>query len=393
MSADRPTRVAILNTTGRVGGAERALLDLVAALADAPVNFLALLGEPGPMADALASLGVDVEVVPMPGGVAALGDAGLSTRRGGALALATAAAVAAPRGLAYARRLASRLRASGPDLVQSNGLKAHALAAWAAPRGTPVLWHLHDYLGSRPAMSRLLRRCRRPGLSAVAVSRSVAEDARRALGDRVPISAIHNGIEVERFAHVPPRGPGGPVEVGLVATFAAWKGHGVFLDAAALVPRAPACRFRVVGGPIYRSAGSQVDPGDLRRRAQALGLDVAFTGHLDDPAAAIMGLHIVVHASTRPEPFGLVLAEAMAAGRAIVSTGLGGAAEVVEDGVTALIVPPGDPAALASAVARLAGDPPLRARLGAAARSASARFDRRLLVDPWLAAYRAGGRP
>ena len=386
-------RVALLNTTGRIGGAERALLDLVAAMAgaDAPVSYHALLGEPGPMADALSALGVAVEVLPLPGAVARLGDAGLSARRGGALALAAGAAVAAPRGLLYLRNLAARLRAIGPDVVHSNGLKAHALAAWAAARGTPVLWHLHDYLGPRPAMSRLLRRCRRPGLGVVAVSRSVAEDARRVLGPHVPVSSIHNGIDIQRFRREP--APRQGLDVGLVATFAAWKGHGVFLDAAAMVPASLGCRFHVVGGPIYRTSGSQVDPDALRRRAEAHGPEVRFAGHLDDPAAAICGLDIVVHASTRPEPFGLVLAEAMAAGRAIVSTGLGGAAEVVEGGLTALIVPPNDPPALAAAIARLAADAGLRRRLGDAARDASGRFDRGHLVAPWLAAYRGDALP
>jgi glycosyltransferase involved in cell wall biosynthesis len=114
------------------------------------------------------------------------------------------------------------------------------------------------------------------------------------------------------------------------------------------------------------------------------------TGFVDDPAAAMRALDVVVHASTQPEPFGLVIAEAMACGRPVIATAAGGAAEIVDDGVDALTVPPSDPQALADAIRRLALDPELRSRMGAAGRAkAERRFDRARLAAEAIPIYRA----
>ncbi len=100
-------------------------------------------------------------------------------------------------------------------------------------------------------------------------------------------------------------------------------------------------------------------------------------------------LDIVVHASTEPEPFGLVIAESMACGRAVIAVQAGGAAEIIDDGVTALALRPGDSSQLAAGLARLAMDPALRARLGQAARaSAVERFDNRHLASRLVPLYR-----
>jgi len=90
----------------------------------------------------------------------------------------------------------------------------------------------------------------------------------------------------------------------------------------------------------------------------------------DDPVSVYRSLDIAVHASTRPEPFGLTVAEAMSCGRAVVVS-----AELFRDGEDALGHPPGDVPALAGVLARLLTDAALRRRLGEAARrTAVSRF-------------------
>jgi glycosyltransferase involved in cell wall biosynthesis len=396
-------KIVYLNPGGTIGGAEMVLLDVLAALPAAlpAARPLVLLSDDGPLREAVEALGVACDVVPMPEGVARLGDAG-SKGAARVMALAARGLAAASGVLAYRSRLARRLRDERPDLIHSNGMKMHLLAAWATPRGVPVVWHLHDYLGPRPAMARLLRGSARRGVEVVAVSESVAIDARATLRGRVPVRAIHNGVDVEQFHPGPgdgpaldrasglPGAPAGTVRVGLVATFATWKGHDVFLDAVARVPAGAPARFYVVGGPIYRSAGSQVSLEGLKARAEQLGLGdrVGFAGHQADPARAIRGLDVVVHASTRPEPFGRVIVEGMACGRAVIAMAEGGAAELFADGEDALGCPPRDPAALAHAMQRLIEDVGLRGRLGRAAREAAvSRFDRGRLADPWASVY------
>jgi glycosyltransferase involved in cell wall biosynthesis len=398
-------KLLYLNPTGAVGGAEMNLLDVLASVRAARPDWglKVLAGDEGPLRDAVEAMGLPFDVLPLPRGVARLGDAGLSGRSAG-LRLAARGPAAAVTAAGYLSRLRRRLRAEAPDLLQTNGMKAHALGAWAAPRGVPVVWHLQDYVGGRPVMARLLRLSAGPRVSAVAISRSVAADAAQVLGPGVRVATSYSALDLERFAPGPgqggaldeaaglPSAPPGTVRVGLVATFAHWKGHDVFLEAAARVPAGRPVRFYVVGGPIYRSLGSQRSPDELRARADALGLGgrVGFTGHRADPAEALRALDVVVHASTRPEPFGRVIVEGMACGRAVIAMNEGGAAELFDDGVSALRCPPRDPGALAAAITRLVDDPALRRRLGEGGRrAAEARVDRNRLAAEWVSVYLA----
>jgi glycosyltransferase involved in cell wall biosynthesis len=121
---------------------------------------------------------------------------------------------------------------------------------------------------------------------------------------------------------------------------------------------------------------------------RGLGDRVGFTGVVADSSAAMRALDIVVHASTDPEPFGLVIAEAMACAKAVITSGAGGARELIEPGVNALVHTPGDARSLAQAIDTLARDANLRARLGTAARTAAEqRFARRRLVNEFTPIY------
>ena len=187
--------------------------------------------------------------------------------------------------------------------------------------------------------------------------------------------------DLDRLAGLPPA-VAGTIRVGLVATYARWKGHITVLDAARRLsesdPDLPV-QWYVVGGPIYHTA-AQYSEAELRAAADDRGMSgrVGFIPFQADPTGVYRGLDLVVHASTLPEPFGLTVAEAMACGRAVVVSAAGGAAELFADGIDAVGVPPGDSAALAAAVGRLARYPAARARLGAAAQAAAmTRFDDR----------------
>lgn len=392
--------VTFMSPIALLGGAERALLDLLGSLRGGrpDVRPSVIVGEDGPLVDAARGLGVEVEVVAMPAGVQALGEAGGAVRH--ARALATQA-----WGLgAYVARLRGALRDLSPDVVHTNGMKAHVLGALAAARVAPVVWHVRDLVGARRWAPRALRALSPAARGAIAVSNLVAADL-RACRFRGPVEVVHDAVDLERLSPGEPSGdagarldaeggatpsPAGTVRVGLIATYAGWKGHRVFLEAAARVPRAARARFYVVGGPIYHTAGSQVSQAELRALADALGIGdrVAFVGFQPDPAWVYRALDVVVHASTAPEPFGLTIAEALACGRAVVASSTAGAVELIERDRDALVVSPGDPEALAAALARLIGDPDLRAELGRRGRVVAARrLDRRRLAGAVLAAY------
>jgi glycosyltransferase involved in cell wall biosynthesis len=162
----------------------------------------------------------------------------------------------------------------------------------------------------------------------------------------------------------------GTIRIGLMATFAHWKGHRTFLKALSLLADELPVRAYIIGGPIYQTQGSQHTLEELKQEAESLGVagKVGFTGFLKDPVPASRALDIVIHASSAPEPFGMVIIEAMACARAVIVSRGGGAEEIFEEGVTALGHSPGNATELANQMARLATDPGLRALLGASGR-------------------------
>jgi glycosyltransferase involved in cell wall biosynthesis len=95
---------------------------------------------------------------------------------------------------------------------------------------------------------------------------------------------------------------------------------------------------------------------------------IIFTGLRNDVPRLISGLDLVVHASSEPEPFGLVVIESMAAGKPPVATAAGGVLDIIEDGLNGILVPCKDSKALSRAIVRLISSPSRIARMGQAAR-------------------------
>ena len=158
--------------------------------------------------------------------------------------------------------------------------------------------------------------------------------------------------------------------VGMVGCLVDWKGHDVLLDAVArLRGDGRDVRAVLVGDtptgapdPWSRSLRQRAERPDLRGR-------VMFAGHHDDVAPWLGALDVCVHASTAPEPFGTVCAEALAAAVPLVAARDGGPPEYVLDGETGLLHTPGDAADLARAIARLLDDSGLARRMAAAGRA------------------------
>ena len=396
-------KLVFLNPSAQMGGAEAALYELLAALRGAhPAWSLGLVvaGE-GPLVERVKALGLPVTVVPFPASLARLGDWGMGTGVAARARLGLALLRASLPAARYTWRLRGVLRDGCPDVVHTNGLKMHVLGAWTCPPGAALLWHVHDYLSRRPLAARLLRRWAGACAAVVANSQSVAADAGRVLGEGPTVHAVWNAVDLARFAPtgpaadldrlagLPPAGAG-VVRIGLVATFARWKGHRTFLDALAQVPESLPVRGYVIGGPVYETAGSQTSFEELRAAAAALGLEgrVGFTGFVEDAAQAMRALDVVVHASTEPEPFGLVIAEAMACARAVVVSRAGGAAEITTPGQDALAHAPGNARELTECLVSLALNAALRRRLGDAGRATAERvFDRRRLVAGMTPVY------
>jgi glycosyltransferase involved in cell wall biosynthesis len=401
-------KVVYLNPSGQLGGAERMLLDMLASLRalepEWPLHLLA--AEEGPLLKKAEALGVKTTVLRFPAALARLGDAaadGNAGKQTSRFALILRLLRALPSTALYVKKLRRVVRELEPDILHTNGFKMHLLGVWAKHSVVPLIWHIHDYLSLRPLMARLLRRYSKRCAVAIANSGSVAADIKKVCGEELKIETIYNGIDVDEFSPVGPAldldalagfapAPAETVRVGILATLSRWKGHQTFLHALSLVPPTLPIRAYVMSGALYQTKGSQYSLEELKTLAGSLGLQhrVGFTGFLSAPAEAMRALDIIVHASTQPEPFGLVIAEGMACGRAVIASEAGGAAELIEAEVNALGHPPGDAVRLAERITLLASDPTLRARLGAAGRAtAERRFSRARLAKELIPIYRA----
>lgn len=213
----------------------------------------------------------------------------------------------------------------------------------------------------------------------VSVTRDAIGDGPAVTGGETTakVLRIHNGIDIERWregmADHDETGASlrtklgmdsDALLVGMIAQFVAWKGHRHFIEAARRVDAdVPKSVFIIVGEDLH---GDDPRYGeDLRRLSLEMGIQhkVVFTGHVDDIVPVMRDLDLLVLPSLR-EPFGRVIVEAMAAGKAVISTDAGGPPEIIQHGVTGLLVAPGDPGAMADAIISLLRDPELREKMG-----------------------------
>ena len=396
-------RVMFLNPSGQMGGAETGLVEILASLRHAQPSWALhlLMAAEGPLEARAAALGVSTAVLAFPSSIARLGESGGASAGHRSRFLWQLARAAAPIA-AYLGRLRAAVREFAPDVVHTNGLKMHLLGA-RTDRKPELVWHLHDYLSSRPMSARLLRRSRMRCAAVIANSASVDADVRRTIGDDGNVFVVSNAVDLVRFSPVGdlmnlderaglPAAAPGTVRVGLLGTFARWKGHVTFLEAIARIPRDVPIRAYVIGAAVYDTEASQRSRSELVHVVERLGIGdrVGFTGFVAQPEFALRALDVVVHASTSPEPFGLVIAEAMACERAVIVSLAGGAAEMVTVGVDALGHQPGDVAGLAARITELAIDPALRSRIGCAGRETAERcFDGARLANELVPIYQS----
>ena len=173
-----------------------------------------------------------------------------------------------------------------------------------------------------------------------------------------------NGVDLERFAPAPE--PDGPVRVSLVARLIREKGIDEFVAAARAIRRQrDDVMFMLVGDP--DDGNPSAVPVAQLRAWQDEGV-VEWRGFTDDVPAVWAASHVAALPSFYGEGVPKSLIEAAACGRPIVTTDMPGCREIGRQGENALLVPPRDAGALAAAISRLADDPALRARLGAAGR-------------------------
>ncbi len=286
-----------------------------------------------------------------------------------------------PRAAATIMRLTRLVTEEGIDVVHTMNAKAHLYGGSAAAVcGLPCVYHLHGV--PRPSLTRdgvvSALSVALPAARTVACSQFVADGFHEAWHSRRAVRVVRNGLIAPTLTPSPGqlraelRIPDGATLIVMVARLQRWKGVHVFIEAAAQVARLRSdVHFLVVGGALF---GLEETYGlDLRSRVATLGLDgtVVFTGHRIDVDRFFAAADVIVHASIEPDPFPTVLLEAMAAGKPVVASDLGGPREIVIEGETGYLVPPDCADRLAESILSLIENPDLRLRMG---RAGAARF-------------------
>ena len=348
------TKVVYLIGTLDIGGTERQLVELATGLDRSAFDpVVVCLSKGGPLEKELALGGVPVKIV----GLRSLRQVWSSPISVG--------------------RLVRIFASERPAIVHGFLFWAYVLGAYAARLvDIPIVIASRRSLGiykeSKPHYLVLERLANRMTDLVIANSDAVRRDVLQR--ERLParkVLVIHNGVHVDQ-SEVPRIertsigvGPGSAL-VGVLANLIHYKGHDVFLNAwQVVVQRFPDAVALLIGEGKARA--------ELERRVAELGLGQALRllGSRDDARALLSLVDLVVHPSQQ-EGFSNAILEAMAEGKPVVATDVGGNPEAVVDGVTGLLVPPGDPGALASAIIRLLGDPGSRAAFGKAGRARAA---------------------
>jgi len=345
----------VINGLG-IGGAELQLAELLLRINREqfqPVVYC--LGARGPVADTLQRAGVRVEVIGLP--------RLRQCRAGDAVAV-----------VAKLSRFARLVRRERPQIVVGFLFWAYVTTAFvAAATRVPVVVTTRVSLGlykEKRWMLALERLANRLTTVIIANSEAVRTDAVRQ--ERLPpdsFTVIRYGVDVSRFrtgidhAMRARLGIGhADAVVGVVANLLPYKGHRVFLDAwRTVVARHPRAVAIFVGdGPLRSEL-------EATARASAAPGSVVFLGTRGDVADVLSAVDVVAHPSFEEGNASAIL-EAMAAGRPVVATAVGGNVESVIDGATGLLVPPSDPVSLAEAICRLLEHPAEAAAFGGAAR-------------------------
>lgn len=362
------TQVLFVDQTGRLGGAELMLLDIASARsADSEV----VLFQDGEFRTALEAEGVKTRVFTLSDEAAAVGK-----QAGVWRALRTA-----PGLMDVVLRLARAARAF--DVVYANTAKALIIGGPAARlAGRPLIFHLHDII-SGGHFSALNRRalvfCANHFASAVIANSGATQAAFIASGGRAGRCVIiPNGFRIPEqrtskeavMALKESLGIAPEAWTVLMAgRLTPWKGQHVLLEALASMPEAHA----VLLGDALFTAEDHEYAQELRRLAAGPDLAgrVHFAGFRSHTAAFFDMADVVVHASVIAEPFGRVIVEGMLAGKPVIATRAGGAAEIITHEQTGLLVEPGQAGALAEALRRLNNQPDFAAELAQGAEAAA----------------------
>jgi glycosyltransferase involved in cell wall biosynthesis len=359
--------VVYVQPNSEVGGSDLALLRTVEALDHDRLRPVVVLPRDGPLVPLLHAAGAKIRFVPM-----------VQLRT---LPSASYQARYLTRFWPTVAQLNRVIREEDARLVHSNSLYSLYGAFAAVTTRRRHLWHIREIPPAIPiAKPALAQTVLALSHMVIAMTRACAEGLFGRNTGHPKIHFLSEGLDLSAWCRaridrsirtelgVLPEVP----VIGFVGRLDPWKGLNVFLEAAALVAVSfPNAVFVVAGDA---PAGFEAYRDRMITRAAELGLGkrVHFLGwryRLNDIPAVMASLDVFSHTSIQPEPFGLVLIEAMAMGCPVVAARAGGPLEIIEEGVSGCLTPPGDAHAHAEAICALLADPVYRNRVREGARA------------------------
>jgi len=365
-------RVVEILATGTNGGAQEHLYSLVSRLDHDRYDASIVSLSPGSAVRKLQRAGFDVLVIDEPDDAIAVG------------------------------ALAAHLAELRPDVIHNHMFRAETVGTRAA-MALAEIGHRRPYVVSTVHSSRvrseedrdLLRQLTPHMDQVIAVSRMIEAKLENEGRTAAPVRLIYNGVDLSRYDHTEPcctlpeeygMEPGSQI-VGVVARLEPEKGHATLIEAWPQVLRAVPDAYLLIVGEGSRREALEAQARDMR-----VAHRVVFTGRRDDVPSVTAALDVAVLPSYR-EAQGLSILEAMALSRPVVASNVGGIPEMIEDGVTGLLVPPHDADGLARSISRLLLDHPLADTLARAGHDlVHDRFCVELMVSEIQAIYDEGAR-
>jgi glycosyltransferase involved in cell wall biosynthesis len=331
-----PKRILFLNHHAFLGGAEIVLLRFIKYVNRDLIEPIAIVAEEGSLTKQLRFYDVETHVIPVD-----------------------------PRNLAQKRtsyelnpiRLFQDL-----NFCRKQALKIAKFTLAGYFSNIPVIWRFHDIL-SKDTFAYPLRKFisflanTKPVVKILAISKAVENSLKEQGIKHWKISTVYNGVEtlnksandnrVRQEYYI----PSSAALIGMIGRIIYWKGQKTLIEAASKVLKDnPDVVLLIIGCP-FSEEDREYEKG-LKKLAEKLDLrnKTIFTGFRNDVYSILQELDLVVHASLKPEPLGMVILEAMAAARPVIASNCGGVPEMIEHKKTGLLFPCGDSNALADCI-------------------------------------------
>jgi len=355
-------RLLVVNHTSLFGGAERNLCDLLSRLPEDQVQVLAVVAPGhGPAVDVMNSLDIRCIDLPVP------------CFAGKIFSISIISELI--KWLRFQSKLRKLLIDEKPDLIYANSPHAAiAVELILEKQKFPLVWQIPDLIKDSKFNRLALRRVFQKSGAIIAVSRATASSIIRLGANPLNVHLVYCGVESKDFDLVAEGSvrlrnelgieTNAPV-IGMFGQLTQWKGWHVLIEAIPQVVNIyPDAQFIFVGRAMVNDDKLYVDRLKKRLNSLRIAKNVHWLGFRSDVPRIMLSCDVIVHASIKPEPLGVVIMEGMAAGKPVICTRGGGTSEMNVNRETGLIVEPGNHNDLGKAINFLIRHPEIRLQMG-----------------------------